>query len=285
MHLIFNELSCYPTAINSQIAEKRFTKLLQTYKAAIEKYDFNHIRFPQNYSDLQITSSETFIEWINAISNSVFKNLILGIFKKPYMDDLRQRELSAFFESNYVIDDNMTPTSEPPIGLPIAFIKSIPAISIDSHSFWNNRKIYIQKTNGSNIEYIKFFSYNICQKNDINSIELNEWANNCMSKFIDSQDMLTNFLSFGKYTPFFTDKFMEQFYELKANHTKQYKYLLLLMKDVELHPFTGGMGKTENLQQRGKEASKQITQLDRLSYTLNNNIINFIACKGHYDFH
>lgn len=61
--------------------------------------------------------------------------------------------------------------------------------------------------------------------------------------------------------------------------------ILLLMKDVGLHPFTGGMGKTENLQQRGKEASKQTTQLDRLSYTLKKNIVTFIACKGHYDFH
>jgi len=57
------------------------------------------------------------------------------------------------------------------------------------------------------------------------------------------------------------------------------------MKDVEIHPFTGGMGKTENLRHKGKESSKQITQLDRLSYTLKNDNITFISCKGHYDFH
>lgn len=57
------------------------------------------------------------------------------------------------------------------------------------------------------------------------------------------------------------------------------------MKDVELHPFTGGMGQTENLKNRGKEASKRINISDRLSYLVENNTVTFIACRGHYEFH
>ena len=57
------------------------------------------------------------------------------------------------------------------------------------------------------------------------------------------------------------------------------------MKDVQLHPFTGGMGRTENLRYNGKEASKRITHGNRLSYTVENNIVTFIACSGHYEFH
>ena len=285
MHLIFNELSFQPIATNSQIAEKRFINLLHTFRVAKKKYNFNHIRFPQDYSTQQITYTQTFYQWISSISNPTVKNLILDLCKKPFMDDLEQNELDTFFESNYIIASDEAPTLEPPIGLPVAFIKSLPAISIDSHNFWNKRKILINKTEGNKNDNVSFFAYNICQQNDINSEELKEWANNCMSEFIDSQEMLTNYLSFGKYTPFFTDNFMKQFFEWKANDTEQYKYLLLLMKDVELHPFTGGMGQTENLRYKGKEASKQITQLDRLSYTLEKDIVTFIACKGHYDFH
>jgi Txe/YoeB family toxin of Txe-Axe toxin-antitoxin module len=285
MHLIFNELSFQPIAANSYIAEERFNKILQTFKVAKEKYGFNHIRFPQDFAELQTTSSQTFIEWVFSISNSVLKNLILGLCKKPFMDDLEKNELDTFYESNYIIAGEEIPTLEQPFGLPVAFIKSLPAISIDSHNFWNMRKIFINKTNDVEVENISFFTYNICQQTDINSDELNEWANNCMSEFIDSQEMLTNYLSFGKYIPSFTDSFIEQFFDWKSNNVKRYKYLLMLMKDVEIHPFTGGMGQTENLQGRGKEASKHITQIDRLSYTLENNILNFIACKGHYDFH
>jgi Txe/YoeB family toxin of Txe-Axe toxin-antitoxin module len=57
------------------------------------------------------------------------------------------------------------------------------------------------------------------------------------------------------------------------------------MKDVEVHPFTGGMGHTENLKGRSKEASKRVTQVDRLSYSIENDVVTFLACKGHYDFH
>lgn len=285
MHLIFNELSFKPIAANNYFAEERFNKILQTFKVAKEKYGFNHIRFPQDFAELQTTSTQTFIEWVSSISNSVLKNLILGLCKKPFMDDLDQNELDAFYKSNYIIAGEDVPTLEQPFGLPIAYIKSVPTISFASHNFWHKRKIVINKTNTIEDENASFFTYNICQQTDINSDELNEWANNCMSEFIDSQEMLIKYLSFGKYTPSFTDNFMEQFFEWKANDTEQYKYLLLLMKDVEIHPFTGGMGKTENLKYKGKEASKQITQLDRLSYTLKNDNITFISCRGHYDFH
>jgi len=49
------------------------------------------------------------------------------------------------------------------------------------------------------------------------------------------------------------------------------------------------MGQTENLKNRGKEASKRITNRypegDRLSYFLEKNNVTFLACKGHYKFH
>ena len=262
-----------------------FEKFVQAFKSAEKKYKFYHIRFPQNFAELQITTSKTFIEWITTISKSKLRDQLFSLYTKPFLDDLDQDEVEIYFKSEYTIDDKDVPNKDAPIGLPIAFIKSFPAISIDSHKFWRNRKIYFSKVYNNAVKNATSLAYNICQPDDINSDELNEWANNCMSKFIDSQDILTNYLSFSKYTPFFTDNFMEQLFEWKANDTEQYKYLLLLMKDVELHPYAGGMGKTENLRQRGKEASKQITQLDRLSYTLENNIVNFIACKGHYDFH
>ena len=72
---------------------------------------------------------------------------------------------------------------------------------------------------------------------------------------------------------------------LDGDITATFKRILLLMKDVEVHPFVGGIGKTENLKNKRKEASKRITSLDRLSYTIENNVVTYIACKGHYDFH
>jgi len=211
MHLIFNELSIQPIAINSHIAEQKFNTLFKTFEVAKKKYDFNHIRFPQNFTEVQITTSQTFIEWITTISKSKLRDLLFSLYTRPFLDDLDQDEAEIYFNSEYSIDDKDVPTTEAPVGLPIAFIKSLPTISIDSHNFWRNRKIYFSKISDNKVENATSLSYNLCQPDDINSAELIEWADNFMSLLIDSQEMLIKYLSFGKYIPSFTDNFMEQF--------------------------------------------------------------------------
>lgn len=92
-------------------------------------------------------------------------------------------------------------------------------------------------------------------------------------------------MNFSEYQVNIQDIFFKELIEWKNNEHKIYQRTLELMKDVELHPFRDGMGKTENLKNRGKEASKRITIRDRLSYEIENNVVTFIACKGHYEFH
>ena len=160
---------------------------------------------------------------------------------------------------------------------------------MDSHLFWQNKKISIRKSNTIVTENLDFTAYNICLDTDVTSPELKEWSDKSMPKLIDTPEVLTKYLGFSKYSPVFTENFMEQFLNWKTDDFDTFKYLLLLMKDVQIHPFTGGMGRTENLRKRGKEASKRVTNTypngDRLSYTIENDIVTFIACKGHYEFH
>ena len=138
-------------------------------------------------------------------------------------------------------------------------------------------------------ENIDVIAYNMCFEIDVTSQELKEWADMSMPKFIDTKEVLSKYLSFTKYQAVFTNDFMAQFLNWKNDDFETFKYILLLMKDVQIHPFTGGMGQTENLKGRGKEASKRVTNSypdgDRLSYSVENNIVTFIACKGHYEFH
>ncbi|MEM9686389.1 MAG: type II toxin-antitoxin system YoeB family toxin [Bacteroidota bacterium] len=285
MQLIGNELSFHFSEGHPHVVEQSFVTLFKTFKKAKEKYGFSHIRFPENYSQLKITPDQTLIEWILNISNPILKNLVLDLFKAPYTDNLENEELEEFVNSKYeIVWDNVL-TNQSPFGLPIAHIKATPSISINSHDFWQNRKITIKKTSENNAENTKFVVYNICREEDINSFELKEWAHNFLSIQIYSEENLEKYLSYAKYKVQFDDRFMQHFLEWKSDDIERYKYLLLLMKDVELHPFTGGMGKTENLKNRGKEASKRITRSDRLSYQIENNIVTFLACKGHYDFH
>jgi Txe/YoeB family toxin of Txe-Axe toxin-antitoxin module len=289
MNLIFNELSIYPIFNNGYIAEESFKKLLRTFKKSREVYGFKHIHFPKNYALLQITTTETFYEWVSNLTNSTIKNLIIDLCKTPFTDELEDVELDAFFESDYILIGNNIPTQIAPVGLPVSHIKTIPAISLDSHLFWLNKKITIRKSNINSSENIDLTAFNICLDTDIETLEIKEWADMSMPKLIDNTEILTKYLGFTKYQSVFTDNFMNQFLNWKTDDFDSFKYILLLMKDVQIHPFSGGMGQTENLKNRGKEASKRINNNypngDRLSYTVENNIVTFIACKGHYEFH
>lgn len=285
MQFICNELSFLPLAETPFQVEERFLGLLKTFKAAKERYQFSHIRFPVNYATQKVTTLLTYYEWVSIIKNRNLQALLLDLCKPPYSDDLRKDELDLFFQSSYTIIDEGVPPPNDPIGLPIAFIKANPSISLYTHDFWLKKKINLRKSNGNPIEDTDFFVYNICREEDVVSLEMDEWANVYMSKSIDSKELLATYLGYNKFTVDFSHDFMEQLIQWKTEKVDTFRNVLLLMKDVELHPFSGGMGQTENLKNRGKEASKRITINDRLSYTITNNNINFIACKGHYTFH
>ena len=158
MHLIGNELSFFPLADNSHIAEQRFTTLFRTFREAKDRYEFSHVRLPEKYVQLQITQTQTFFEWIETISNPTLKNLVLDLFKAPFTDDLEHQELERFVQSTFEVAHDSVPTHNSPFGLQIAFIKSVPAISFNSHSFWQNRKIRIRKIDPDQIENNEFIS-------------------------------------------------------------------------------------------------------------------------------
>lgn len=285
MQFVCNELSFSPVAKDSYELEDRFSKLLETFKYAKEKYNFSHIRFPVNYTTQKVTITQTYYEWVTILTNRTLKTLLLDLCRPPYLDDLENSELDIFYQSSYKIIDEGVPIDEGPIGLPIAFIKSVPAISLHSHDFWLRRRINMRKANEDNSEEAFIFAYNVCIDTDITSPEFVEWADNYMSLEIDNKDMLIKYLAFNNYSIVISDEFMTQLMRWKEVDKDLYKYILLLMKDVDLNPFSGGMGQTENLKYRGKEASKRINIVDRLSYTLQNNLVSFISCLGHYQFH
>ncbi len=284
MELIFNQLSVFPLASNNNLAEERFKQLIKTYKLAKQKVDFKGIRFSINFSNKLITQTNTFYDWLNQLENKNLRNLILGLIKKPFIDDLNNDDLNSFYDiSEYSIiniDKEIYPVSEDSSALVVAIIKSVPLISLNSHVCWNNRKINILTSDSLNL-----IAYNISGVEDLVSVEFNEWKDNFLGELIIDEESLKKYLGFEKYTICFSTNFLTQLFNWKKENEVEFNKILSLMKDVQIHPFTGGIGKTENLSNRGKEASKRITLLDRLSYSLANNIVTFIACKGHYNFH
>jgi len=281
--LVCNELSFIPLAANSTMAEVKFKELLVTFRAAKDRYEFSHIRFPSGYSSMQITADHNFAEWISEISSPIVRNLVLGIVKAPYTDDLEEQEIESYVESDFEVVDPSCPTKQAPFGLPVALIKSVPSISLTTHDFW--KQAIIQIRNKVDKEGKVHSVYNLSHPDDCTSDEIEEWSKLFLSVQISTQEELRAYLSFDKYECEFAQDFMTHLFTWKRTNLDKFKYVLRLMKDVETSPFAGGLGRTENLKNRGKEASKRITITDRLSYVIENDVISFISCSGHYEFH
>lgn len=285
MELIFNELSFEPLADSDQEVIKRFDVLFKTFKTAKEKIGFETIKFHSNYGEQNVTADKKFYGWIRTVSNSNLRNRILSFFRHPFSDDLNDKDLETFMESNYIVDHDDVPTQKSPLGLPIAHIKSTITMSFNSHPFWKTRKINIQKINTSKTEETRLTAYNICLETDLEEHEMIEWTDNVWPNTIKTDKEVIKYLAYSKYSVKLADSFMTELIDWKEKNIKLFRRIIRLMKDVEEYHFTGGMGQTENLKSRGKEASKRITKADRLSYILKNDKVTFIACKGHYKFH
>lgn len=284
MDLIFNELSFIPLAENIQQVENRFETLFNAFKESKTKFGFKKIRFQNNLSGRLVTEELNFAEAVSSFSSKDLKRSVVTFLNPPYFDDLTKKETDNYLRSNYKVVSKDCPTNKEPFGLPVAYIKGVPTISIHSHSFWRNNSISVQKY--SLDPQVTFDVPNICIANDCESEELIKWAKDSfLSKSISKKEELIHFLNFSEYQANIQDNFLNELIEWKNNEHKIYQRILALMKEVELHPFRGGMGKTENLRNRGKEASKRITSGDRLSYKIENNVVTFIACRGHYEFH
>lgn len=289
MELICNELSFNRIAQNNVDCELKMREFFKCFETTKKEWGFKSIRFHENLLIQEIMSDVTFAQWLEIVNDSILKNLIISFFKKPYTDDLNDEELQTFLEGTYSIDHDEVPTTESPLGLPISNILSTLSISVNSHFFWKKHKIKISKFNSKHRESL--FAINICSTFNIYDSDIQNQVDKSLKeniKDLDS-DTLTKYLRFKKYKVLYNDKFLTELFNWKKKDYTTYDRILELMKDVEQNPFSGGMGQTENLRNRGKEASKRISNSypdgDRLSYTIENNTVEFISCKGHYKFH
>lgn len=80
----------------------------------------------------------------------------------------------------------------------------------------------------------------------------------------------------------FTETAWEQYIECQTEDKKTLKRINLLIQDILRNYFTG-IGKPEPL--KGNLSgfwSRRIDDSNRIIYTVDNDIIQIVACKGHY---
>lgn len=81
----------------------------------------------------------------------------------------------------------------------------------------------------------------------------------------------------------FAEDAWEEYLYWQSQDKKTLKKINSLLKSIQREPFTGE-GKPEPLKNNSDgEWSRRINEKDRLVYTVNNDDIVIIQCKGHYN--
>ena len=80
----------------------------------------------------------------------------------------------------------------------------------------------------------------------------------------------------------FTEDAMSEYIEWQSKDKKTLKRINELIKDIQRNGFIKGIGKPEALKHR-KAYSRHIDEYNRLVYSGNNDNLEIISCKGHYE--
>lgn len=80
----------------------------------------------------------------------------------------------------------------------------------------------------------------------------------------------------------FTDRCFDEYLYWQEEDHKTLKRVNLLIKDIERNGPAIGIGKPERLKHRNSW-SRRIDDTNRLTYTIEGQVMILFGCKGHYD--
>lgn len=278
-NLIFNELSIQPYPVDIQALDMRMKELINLFKIAKEKYNIKKISFSQELEKYKLLEDNTtFLDYVLK-QNLTFQNLFFSIKQYPFYDNENEPQVAKFVSNHFFVKDKQNNTIKCD-GLGIAYLYDILAIGFASADIWDNVQIdiFIQGDEGKIETKVFQMSKPIHLQND----DLISWINaNIQNSVQTLQDLKKLYPNY-----YFENKAFEDILYWKNNNKEIYQRLHLLLKDIEIHPFKDGLGKTEALK-HSSNISKRLSQVHRIEYSLTgkdkNKIITIYSCKGHYD--
>ena len=134
MELIFNELSTQPFADDFTGCYERIGQFIKTYKVA-ELHGFKRIRFQQPFDNIMLQSDYSMNNFMNDSRARTFANLLLGIYRYPFIDDDSEEE-DRYIQNNFFIlkDGQKIPVH----GLAAVYLYQTIGIGFCSEPFWEN---------------------------------------------------------------------------------------------------------------------------------------------------
>lgn len=211
--------------------------------------------------------------------NPTIRTLLLDLRCYPFIDDADEQVSTQYLENQFYFQENGEKLKCD--GLATAYLYNTLAVSFSSESIWDNVQvtILVKKESAEFFEAKNVFHLSKSEHLETKN-EMRDWL------LENIQQNIFSVTDLGRLYPdyqFESQAFDDLLY-WKENNKELYDRLHLLLKDIELNRFTGGLGKTEVLKQNWSGcASKRLNDEHRIVYSLKGNIITIYRCKGHYN--
>jgi len=278
--LVFNELSVKPQPTDFAQLNQRVKNLVLLCKQARKQFSFRKLRFTQQLHEYQLLAEGmSFQDYISDTRvNSTIKTLLLDLRRYPSIDDADEQVSTQYLENQFHFEKDGAELRCD--GLATAYLYNTLAVSIFSESIWDNVKvpILIKKETAESFEAKDVF--HLSKSEHLEMDALSNWLRENAQQNICSMTDLKRL--YPDYQ--FESQAFDDLLYWKENNKGLYAKLHLLLKDIELNPFTGGLGKTEVLKQNLSGcASKRLTGEHRIVYSLELGTTTIYSCKGHYE--
>lgn len=152
MELVFNELSFREYKDEYNLLDC-FVSLGELFDKAKELYNYTHIIFPSNLSEMQACENKNFIDWLNGMPTKHKNKISAIISRRPFINEFlgdKVNNLAAY----YFVSSELNIGQEYCDGLATADIMDIPAISLANHIVWKGPVLTIFKETDTSPENV-----------------------------------------------------------------------------------------------------------------------------------
>ncbi|WP_322549026.1 hypothetical protein [Flavobacterium psychraquaticum] len=151
MNLIFNEISILPVTASSHTLRTNFINLLKVYELAKKDFGFKHLVFPQNIGQVDVTTTQKFIDWIYELPSTSEKNNILSVLKRPFGNDVLEEQVEEL--NKYYFNDAQNGIPDTYCnGMAVAHVKENLCISLSTNVIWDKLRIDFYKITNDDLD-------------------------------------------------------------------------------------------------------------------------------------
>lgn len=145
MQIIFNETSLLPFSNDDSGLATQFIEMFRLFEKIKENYGFDQLIFPANLGIFKLAENKTLIQWVSSLNHQANTNKILSLmFKKPFSRDIligKENEIPKYYYTHIPADI----VEEDCLGLTTAYLMEKIAISLNTHTCWDNDTIFFKE--------------------------------------------------------------------------------------------------------------------------------------------